>query len=480
MKKTYLRFAPRMVSRRFPGSARVGSASYLTDAETKAAKDKAEKEKKEAKDKRAVEIKAAEDAYGAFEIKSPADFQKSLELMKAVFELKGAEELKNYEEKMEALTTTIEEAKKADEKNYTELKAKHDGLQNGFDALQIRIKNDARTTITPVETKSFGDMLAEGITENKDGFANFKKGSVVNFQMKAVADMSFPVNFSTARTSVAYNRPGIIELPKRKLHIRELLTTGGMGSKSTFNYVKEVTGDYLGTPGGSGPASVAEATLKPQFDLKLVEAAVKAEWIAGWIRISRNMLDDIEGMTTFLQSRLPELLLRAEDVELLGGSGVSPHLSGITTAGNFTAPTGSATIDVEQLVQAVAQLEGYDREANGILLNPSDWYRIWLTKASGSGEYDLPNNLVTKIGNQMFIAGIPVFRSTAIAVDKFIVGDWSMGANLILREAPRVEFFMEDGINVRENMVTVRVEERVAFPIYGDNYFIYGDFGNVS
>jgi hypothetical protein len=29
-------------------------------------------------------------------------------------------------------------------------------------------------------------------------------------------------------------------------------------------------------------------------------------------------------------------------------------------------------------------------------------------------------------------------------------------------------------------MVTVRIEERVAFPIYGDNYFIYGDFGNVS
>jgi len=192
------------------------------------------------------------------------------------------------------------------------------------------------------------------------------------------------------------------------------------------------------------------------------------------------MLDDVTGMTTFLQSRLPELLLRAEDAQLLNGTGTSPQLSGITDAGNFTAPTGTATIDVEQLVQAIAQLEGYDREANGVLLNPADWYRIWLTKAAGSGEYDLPMNLVTKVGDQMFIAGVPVFRSTAIAVDKFIVGDWAMGANFILREAPRVEFFYEDGTNVRENMVTVRIEERVAFPIYGDNYFIYGDFGNVS
>lgn len=431
-----------------------------------------------------AQIEAAEQAYKAFEIKSPADFQKSLDLFKAVLELKGEENVKNAEEKMQAIEAAALEAKTANETEIAELKSRLESTINGFDALQIRVKNDSRTQITQLETKSFTDMLKDGIEEVKDGFADLanKKVSSVNFQMKAVADMTFPVNFSTARTTVAYNRPGIIELPKRKVHIRQLLTTGGMGAKSTFNYVKEVTGDYLGAPSGSGPASVAEATLKPQFDLKLTEEAVNAEWIAGWIRISRNMLDDVEGMTTFLQSRLPELLLRAEDQQLLSGTGTSPQISGITDAGNFTAPTGSATIDVEQLVQAIAQLEGYDREANGILLNPADWYNIWLTKSTGSvaGLYNLPTELIARVGDQMYIAGVPVFRSTAIAVDKFIVGDWAMGANLILREAPRVEFFREDGINVRENMITVRVEERIAFPIYGDNYFIYGDFGNAS
>ena len=431
-----------------------------------------------------AQIEAAEQAYKAFEIKSPADFQKSLDLFKAVLELKGEENVKNAEEKMQAIEAAALEAKTANETEIAELKSRLESTINGFDALQIRVKNDSRTQITQLETKSFTDMLKAGIEEVKDGFADLanKKVSSVNFQMKAVADMTFPVNFSTARTTVAYNRPGIIELPKRKVHIRQLLTTGGMGAKSTFNYVKEVTGDYLGAPSGSGPASVAEATLKPQFDLKLTEEAVNAEWIAGWIRISRNMLDDVEGMTTFLQSRLPELLLRAEDQQLLSGTGTSPQISGITDAGNFTAPTGSATIDVEQLVQAIAQLEGYDREANGILLNPADWYNIWLTKSTGSvaGLYNLPTELIARVGDQMYIAGVPVFRSTAIAVDKFIVGDWAMGANLILREAPRVEFFREDGINVRENMITVRVEERIAFPIYGDNYFIYGDFGNAS
>lgn len=463
------------INRRFPVPHFVSKA-YKTDAETK--------EQKAAKEARAKEIKTAEEAYEAFEIKGPEDVKKSFELQKALFELKGADEVKNFEEKMEALNEAIESAKTLKDEEVKALRTDLDITIKAFDQLQARIGKD-RTKITPItERKSFGEMLKEGIDEVKDGFqdlANKKVGNVT-FQMKAVADMTFPVNFDTARTTVAYNRPGIIELPKRKVHIRQLLQTGGMGAKSTFNFVKEVTGDYLGAPAGSGPASVAEATLKPQFDLKLVEAAVNAEWIAGWIRISRNMLDDVEGMTTFLQSRLPELLLRAEDQQLLSGNGTSPQLSGITDAGNYTAPTGSATIDVEQLVQAIAQLEGYDREANGILLNPADWYNIWLTKSTGSvaGLYNLPNEMIQRVNDQMFIAGVPVFRSTAIAVDKFIVGDWAMGANLILREPPRVEFFREDGINVRENMITVRVEERVAFPIYGDNYFIYGDFGNAS
>ncbi len=415
-------------------------------------------------------IDVAEKAYNEFEVKEPSDLQKSFDLLKAVIELKGADEVKNFDEKIAAIEAATIEAKEAKEAELKTIGERLEATISALDIVQARVKADRNNGTATASTKSFAELLSENINEKASEITTLKKGQSTSFEMK---DMSFATSFSTAGTSVAFARPGIIELPKRKLHIRQLLTGGNMGAKSTFDYVKEVAGS-----GSIGP--VAEATLKPQIELALQEVSVKAEWIAGWLRISRNMLDDVTGMTTFLQSRLPELLLRAEDNQLLNGTGTSPQLSGITDAGNFTAPTGTSTIDVEQLVQAVAQLEGYDREANGILLNPADWYRIWLNKASVGGEYDLPINLITKVGDQMFIAGVPVFRSTAIAVDKFIVGDWAMGANFILREAPRVEFFYEDGINVRENFVTVRIEERVAFPIYGDNYFIYGDFGNAS
>lgn len=393
------------------------------------------------------------------------------------------EELKTIETAVKETKTAVDEMKSANEKAVKEVKDEVEKVKN-----EIKVVKDAADKNQPVIDKfvadgdkksvnakapSFNSLLAEGIKENYDKIATLKKGQSVSFDTKVVADMTFSTNFTDEGASITQVRPGIIELPKRKVHIRQLLQGGSMGT-SNFNYVKEIAGE-------EGPETVAEGSAKNQFDLDLQEVTSPSQYIAGYIRISRKMLDDVQGMTTFLQSRLLELLLREEDDQLINGDGTSPNISGITDTGNFTAPTGSYTIDVEQLVGAIAQIEGYDREANGILLNPADYWRIALTKGATSGDYSMPQGIVV-VGEDgvLRIGGVPVYRSTAMTVDKFIVGDWVMGANLLTREAPRVEFFYEDGSNVTTNKVTVRVEERIAFPIYGDNYFVYGDFGNVS
>lgn len=328
------------------------------------------------------------------------------------------------------------------------------------------------------ENKSFNTLIAEGLKEKTDDIKKFlEKGAHgthngVSFDLKAVGDMSFSANFSTADVSVTTLKPGIIQLPKRRLHIRELLQ-GGTMSNSTYTFLREKT------TGEGNPATVTEGNWKEQLDIDLEEVDSPSQYIAGYLVTSTKMLEDIPAFISFLQTRLLEKLLRAEDVQLLSGDGNSPNLKGITTSGNFTAagPT-AATIDIEQLIMAVSQLEMLDREANGILVSPLDYYRMMTYKASTSGEYTAPLFGLATVNGQLYIAGIPVYRSTALQTDKFIVGDWVMGANLITRTPPKVEIFYEDGYNVRRNQVTVRVEERVAFPVYGSDYFIYGDLGN--
>ena len=420
--------------------------------------------------------------------------QAQLDALKATLETTLTEKAKKeIESQIKALedkqkTAALEAAKNAPDvtKMQTELTETKAELETTKTTLAKVVKSQDDMIAKQNERKvekgkgiHFGSRLHEGIMKSEDKFRNMKKGDRITVdlltpeEIKAAADMDFATNFPTADVSVAFLKPGIIELPKRKLHIRQLLQGGGMDNKSTFNYVKEVTGTGV-------PLPSAEGALKEEIALNLVEASVPAEWIAAFIRISRNMLDDVTGMTTFLNSRLPELLLRAEDNQLLNGTGISPNLSGITHAGNFTAPTGTATIDWEQIIQAISQLEGYDREANGILLHPSSYWKMPLYKGT-TKDYSQPPVVNISMDNGMLrIGGVPVFRSTAATPGQFIVGDWNMGANFITREPARVEFFYEDGINVRENKVTVRIEERVAFPIYGDNYFIVGTLGNNS
>mgnify|MGYP003378125578 FL=1 len=391
------------------------------------------------------------------------ELMEQLEALKT--ELKTAADVavkKEIEAKMAELKTQLEAITEV--KN--DIKVIKDAADKNQKALDELIVAKNQKPVNP-EGTSFNSLLAEGIKENFDKITTLKKGQSVSFDMKAVADMTFAVNFSTADSSVAQVRPGIIELPKRKLHIRQLLQGGTMGT-STFDYVKEVTGE-------EAPETVAEGAAKNQFHLSLQEVSSPSQYIAGYIRLSRKMLDDVQGMTTFLQSRLLELLLREEDDQLINGDGTSPNISGITDSGNYTAASTAETAEALMLIDAISQLEGYDREANGILLHPTDYWT--LAKLSNLNQSSV---VVTSENGVLRIGGVPVFRSTACAVDQYIVGDWAMGANFLVREAPRVEFSYEDATNFTTNKVTVRVEERVAFPIYGDNYFIVGDFGNVS
>lgn len=384
---------------------------------------------------------------------------------------------------IEADITKLETKLKAEENNdLKDIKAwqvtKDEADQKNQKALDDLLKKQTDQIIAAQgnQVKSFDQLLKEGFEENVDGFQKFarKETNKFSFQLKTVADMGFAGHFGSASQSTSMVRPGIIENPKRKVHVRDLVPQGTMDG-STFYYVKE-NGD-----GEGAIATAAENATKAQVDLDLVEASANAEYIAGWLRISKKMLADVKGMTSFLQSRLMDKLLRAEDAQLLLGNGNTPNISGIQDAGNFTEATNPGLVDIEQLVNGISQLEDEEeRTADGILIRPAQLYAIALNKAAGSGEYDLPSIVTVGPNGQLRILGVPVYASTAMQADKYIVGDWSMGAMLLTREPAVIEFFYEDGTNVRENKVTVRVEERVAFPIFGDNYFIRGDFGNAA
>lgn len=397
--------------------------------------------------------------------------QKAHDEKEKAIEAKAAEQAKKQEDVIVGLKKQIEEAE-AKLKEAADWRVKKDEAdqknQEALDKLLLS-KTASKSDAQPV---SFDQLIKTAIEEKTDELTKLslreKGAGPVVVEIKAAGDVTTGnVTGGTAWGNIS--RPGIITNPARKVHIRQLVPVGALGQGTEYVFMRE-DGD-----GEGSIAPVLETGTKPQFDVDLVESSVKIETIAGWMRVTRKAMNNIPGFVAFLQQRLPEKLLRVEDTQLLTGSGVSPNLKGITTAGNFTAATTTETALIDRLIDSLAQLEdSEERDATGILLRPKEYYDFFKNKATGSGEYDLPEN-VSFVNGVLYISGVPVFASTAMTDGQFIVGDWNMGAQLLIQEAMRIEFFEQDADNVQKNKITIRIEESVAFPVYGDNYFIVGD-----
>lgn len=384
---------------------------------------------------------------------------------------KGLAEVKaKVTEATEKSTNEVQEIKgeiKTVSVQVTEVKEYAEKLQNHVDSLEMKLNGSA---VQNTEKKSFNDVLADAINENEDNYQKFLRKEKKSFaiELKAVGDMSTANVTGGSRYGQIFDS-NIRQNPNRKVHMSQVLRGGSIGPGNTYTFMRE---------NGNGEGAIApaaEGSLKSQFDLDLVEATVNVETVAGWLRVTRKAMNNIPGFVSFLQARLPEKFQRALDAQILYGDGTTPNLKGILTAGNFVASTAVASQKlIDKLIDDVATLEDtYERDATGILLRPVDYYGFFKNKASGSGEYDLPEG-VTFVNGQLFLFGIPVYASTAITAPDYVVGDFDMGAQLLTQEGMRIEFFEQDGTNVRENKVTVRIEGNYALPVYGPDFFIKG------
>lgn len=344
-----------------------------------------------------------------------------------------------------------------------------------FDKWQVKMNafvvGGGRTQAAPAAAKSFAERLQETVDENHDNVQKFIKGEKksLNLEIKAVAAVS--VGAVGGTTNFGASSDGrIIPLTNTIGHIRNIpgFTVRPYEAATDYYFMKEVAGE-------GSIATVAEGGTKPQFDIRFTEASVKFEWIAGWMLMSRKAMLNIPGLISTINSRLPEKLLDVEDAQILYGTGTSPQIKGILVSGNFVAGSAAgATALVEKIINDITLLEGtHKRKANGIVLTPSQYNGMFINKAAGSGEYDLPPG-VTITNGQLSILGVPVTKTTALTGSDYVVGDFQNGAELLVGEAMNIQFFEQDSTNVRTNEVTVRIEEYAALPVYGSNFFIKG------
>ena len=322
-----------------------------------------------------------------------------------------------------------------------------------------------------VETKTIGEQFVDS-----EGFKSFAASGFSKAQGRG--DMQIKATLTNATTAAAGSvgagsfptrLAGIVELPQRRLTVRDLISSGRMDG-NTLDYVREVAFN-------NGAAAVAEGAAKASSDLQLTSVQTSAKVIAHWMKASRQALEDVAQLRSVIDQRLLYGLAMVEENQLLNGDGTGQNLNGIIPqATAYAAPItlGSPTsIDMIRLMALQAALAEYP--ATGIVMHPSDW--AWVeTLKDTTGRYIIGNPQGT-ISPTLW--GLPVVATQAMSIDKVLVGAFKMGAQVFDRWDARVETgYVNDDFT--RNLVTILAEERLALAVYRPAAFIYGDFGRVT
>jgi len=357
----------------------------------------------------------------------------------------------------------------------------------GF-ATEFKAKSEAGEKITE-ETKEKADKAMvelEGIrgevTELSQKLAQVKRGGggedapalkslgheIANHEdVKAYVEggckgtVGFSVKAITSATTSAGDliRPDrqsdIVGLPRQTPRVRDLLTPGRTEGNA-IEYAYQTTRT-------NNAAVVAETAEKPESNYVWDVATAPVRTIAHWVPISRQAMDDIPQLESLVDGELRYGLDDAEDAELLLGDGTGQHLNGLyTQATAYSAPitiTGATRID--QLRLAILQVELADYSPDGIVLHPSAWAGIELTKDSAGGYlFANPQALAGPV-----LWGRRVVSTKRIGAGNFLTGAFKLAAQIFDRMDTEVRISDQDRDNFIKNMLTVRAEKRLALVV---------------
>jgi len=394
--------------------------------------------------------------------------EEKVEVAKKNWQKEVEDKTKGFESKLEkAIDKLVEESKGFDAKNEEKFNDFKKSMEKDFDDLALKM-NDKGQELKPV---SFKDAVAKGVEKQLEeikGNARGRRETIIDLK-----SMGFE-NFTNYDTFTQDIRNTVIPTMEESFHVRNILSRGTT-TGATLYYPK-ATGKTGDGPGAwdYNRSTVASTPAKPAFAMNFERMAAPVEWIAGILTLPIEMLEDLSWLTSYLATYAPIELLKEEDDQILNGDGTGNTLNGLINTAE--AYNGSYLIGIERIIDAAyGQLgqDNFDMPTN-VLLNPRDIVDIMLNKAAGSQEYNLPEGAVGIVGGRLQIGGLTVNKTNKITQGDFLIGDFVRGAALVTRSAMQLRFFDQNKDNVEKNMMTIRIEERVALPKFYENAFIYG------
>lgn len=408
----------------------------------------------------ADELELIEGLIGNFEEFKTKNKKDREDLVQQIKDLAG----KDFKELKEQSEKDAKELREMVEKANTEIAAKGATVNQLLEEVEEFKKKKGRFTIEAGDDgQSTIALLKEAWKANAATLEvqSKKPKSAMEFELKDAGVMTASANLTGSVVASYATQPAL--RGRRKLHIRDLLDVIPSATGVWKFYRQNI-------PAGEGSFDfqTTHGAVKQQLDYDMTEVTITVDFLAGFVRIAKQMLADLPFMSSFVSNELVEDYLRAEDNKFFG-----LIYSGAT--GN--ASSSSSTVSVEKIIDYIASLGENDYEANGAVVTHAVWAKILKTKPN---DYSLPagNAVTIDASGNVNVVGVPILRTNEanIGANRILIGDWTK-AKIIQAEGLSVNIYEQDSDNVQRNLLTIKAEARVNLALLRPNAFIWGTAG---
>lgn len=248
---------------------------------------------------------------------------------------------------------------------------------------------------------------------------------------------------------------GILPQIFRPLRVLDLIPIGTTDGNSV---------PYTQEGGTFNAAETAESAAKPEDGVTFTDATALVQTIAAWQKLRKQALSDYAAIQSMIDGRLRYSVMRRLEAQVLAGDGSGSNLTGILNTAGIGSVAYSSSVPLSELIlTGITNVYLADGEATGTVLYPTDWQKMLVQKASGSGEYvgGGPFNNTPQV-----LWGVPLVPSPALSVGQGVVGDWQIGVQLLVREGVQVLLSDSDQDDFIKNRVTMLGEMRAALPVW--------------
>lgn len=343
----------------------------------------------------------------------------------------------------------VGELGKADNEIRTEVKALSEQFKREMDELAQKMETAADKG--EPEAKTAGDEFVES-----DAYKSFITGGT----SKARVEVKNTIT-SSSSTVFPLQRPGIIQGDFTPVSLRSVIPTIRVTSNAV-NHLRE-------NAWTNAAREVTQAAAKPESSLTFTTKNFTIETVAHWLKITEQLAADAPAVVDYVNRRLRHGLAAKIETQLVSGDGTSPHLSGFTDSGNYTAYSLAASGDTihDAANKAKYALWAATGESpDTVVVNPADWGAEERTREGTAGMY---------LFGGLTMAGMRVVLSSAVSAGNILVMNMAQAAVIFERQGATVEMG-RTGDDFTSNLLTIRAEERLALAVLRPSCVYYGDF----